>query len=185
MRTSTQDQVTGATTEVRMEVDLPIEEVWARVTEVGRVGRFSPECVHAAWLDGTDGAPVAGARFEGRNEFPDGFVATVECVVTEAREPSVFEWVVLDGDREVARPGSAWRYELRPGSRPGTTELVHRFTHGAGMTGLRRLVVERPGEAEAVVRERLATLHANMTTTLSGMMDRAPAGSTTPVGDAK
>ena len=40
--------------------------MWAVVRNVTRVGEWSHECVDADWLAGAD-APVAGARFRGRN----------------------------------------------------------------------------------------------------------------------
>ncbi|GIH12464.1 SRPBCC family protein [Rugosimonospora africana] len=175
MRTDTADSVTGATTEIDMEIDLPIEQVWKLISDVGLVGSCSPECVHAAWLDGAGDPPIAGARFEGRNKFPNGHTGTVECVVTEAQSPSVFEWVVLDGEREVGRPGSIWRYELRPGTRAGTTAVRHRFTHGRGMSGLRAEADADPGRADAAVRERLEQLHGYMTVTLHAMVTPAVA----------
>lgn len=158
------DVVTGASTEVELVVDRSIEEVWALVTDVSRIGEWSPECVFAAWRPGQDELPRVGAWFDARNEYADGYTATVECVVTAAERPSVFEWVVLDDDLDTARPGSIWRYELEPDERGQGTRVRHRFTHGPGMTGLRE-------GAHAVVDRRLAQLNRNMTATLHAMVD--------------
>lgn len=161
--------LTGAFTEVELVVDLPVERVWELVTDVGRTGEWSPECVFAAWRPGQGEVPRAGARFDARNEYADGFVAVVECVVTEAVRPSVFAWVVLDEERDVDRPGSIWRYELDPV--PGGTRVRQRFTHGPGLTGVRAGMLDHPGRARAVLEGRLAELRANMRATLHAMLD--------------
>jgi uncharacterized protein YndB with AHSA1/START domain len=160
------DGLTGVFTEVELVVDLPAERVWSLVTDVGRTGEWSPECVFAAWRPGE--SPRAGARFDARNEYAGGFVATVECVVTEAVRPSVFAWAVLDDERDVERPGSVWRYELVPAE--GGTRVRQRFTHGPGVTGLRVFMEEHPGGARTALDGRLAELRANMGATLRAML---------------
>lgn len=167
--------VTGAVAEVEMVVDLPVDEVWRLVTDVGRMAQGSPECVFAAWRPDQGEVPRAGAVFDARNEYADGFVAAVECVVTEAARPSVFEWVVLDDDRDVTRPGSIWRYELEPDD-GGGTRLRQRFTHGPGLTGLREFVQDHPDRGKAALDGRLAQLRDNMAATLRATLD--PMGST-------
>jgi uncharacterized protein YndB with AHSA1/START domain len=169
METVRDDLVTGATAVVELVVDRPIEQLWELVTDVGRIGEWSPECVGAAWRPGQGEVPRVGARFDARNEYPDGFVSEVECVVTAAARPSVFEWVVLDDDQDVTRPGSIWRYELAPDG-PGV-RVRHRFTHGPGLTGVREFVQEHPDRARAALDGRLAQLRRNMGTTLRAMMD--------------
>ena len=169
MNTDIKD-VTGAVAEVDLVVDLPIDEVWELITDISRIGEWSPECVSAAWRpDEKDDLPRVGAWFDARNEYPGGYTSTVECVVTRATRPTVFEWVVLDDDQDVGRPGSIWRYDLA--SHNKETLIRHRFTHGAGMTGLREGMLDRPDRAEAVLAGRLAVLRTNMTATLRAMMD--------------
>jgi uncharacterized protein YndB with AHSA1/START domain len=157
----------GATIEVEILVDKDPGEMWDLITDVGRIGEWSPECVGATWLDGGTAQP--GSRFEGRNDFGGAFRATVTCVVTEANRPAVFEWIVLDPSEAVERPGSTWRYELAAGSSPGQTRLLHRFVHGPGRTGLSRAMQESPEQAESILRDRLAELRKHMTITLEGM----------------
>ncbi len=170
METYVDDPVTGATTEVELLVDLPIDRVWALVTAVERIGEWSPECAFAAWRPDQGQVPHPGARFDARNEYADGFVAAVECVVTEVVPPHVFEWVVLDDDQDLARPGSIWRYELEPAG-PRGTRVRQRFTHGPGLTGLREGSQQRPERAAASVAGRLEQLRGNMRTTLTAMLN--------------
>jgi hypothetical protein len=172
------DIITGATTEVEVLVaDLAPEQVWGLVTDVARIGEWSPECAGANWLDRPDGTavivPQIGDRFQGHNKFPNGFTATVECVVTQAFRPQVFEWVVLDPDGVVDRPGSIWRYDLRPAG--AGTRLTHTFTHGPGLTGVREGAMLQPDRAPDVIADRLAVLHRNMTQTVHAMTRTAMA----------
>ena len=167
-----QDEVTGSRVEVELTVDVPPGPLWELVTDVTRIGRWSPECEHAAWLGGVTGAPRPGDRFAGRNRFRGGLVSEVVCVVTEAERPRTFGWVVLDPAEDPAAPSTTWRYELRPGAAPGTTVVRHAMVHGPGYSGLRAAVA---GAADAAARRdaRLTELRTNMTTTLLAMAREA------------
>lgn len=170
METMVGDAVTGATTEVELVVDLPVDRVWELITDVNRFGQWSPECVYSAWRPAQGSLPRAGARFDARNEYADGFVAAVECVATEVVHRSVFEWVVLDEEHDPARPGSIWRHEIEPGPHGRGTRLRHRFTHGPGLTGLRAYVRDNPERGRSALDGRLAELRTNMSATLGRMM---------------
>jgi uncharacterized protein YndB with AHSA1/START domain len=161
------DAVTGARVDVEVPIAMPAAEVWKLITDVSRVGEWSPECAGAAWLDG-EGRPRVGARFEGRNQFAQ-FTSTVECVVTECDEPRTFAWVVLDPTGALDRPGSCWRYELLPGGSPSRTLVRHSFVHGPGDTGLRAGVLADPANAATVLGGRLDQLRHNMAETLNRM----------------
>jgi Polyketide cyclase / dehydrase and lipid transport len=160
-------KATGATVEVEILVDKDLGQMWDLVTDVARIGEWSPECVGGAWLEGATGQ--AGSRFKGYNRFSAGFTATTTCVVTEARCPDVFEWVVLDPSAQPEHPGSIWRYELAAGERPGQTKVVHRFVHGPGLTGLSEAMRNDPPRAEAILKERIEKLREHMTVTIEAM----------------
>ncbi|MEQ7008251.1 SRPBCC family protein [Actinopolymorpha sp. B17G11] len=132
-------RVTGARTHIDLTIALPQSRVWDLIADVTRIGEWSPECVHGAWLD--DGAGQAhaqaqvpapaqayarvGVRFAGDNRFANGNVSTVTCVVTQAERPHRFAWVVLDGAEDPDRPGSIWSYELTPGGSADETRVRH------------------------------------------------------------
>ena len=162
------DIVTGASVEVSLEVTGTPPQIWDLVSDVTRIGEWSPECVDAWWSDAEHASPTIGARFEGHNRYPGGFEATSQCVVTEASRPDTFTWVVLDPDEQLDRPGSTWSYELAP-SGPDTTMVTHRFVHGPGMTGVRSGADSNTENAQQMVDERLALLHKNMTQTIEAM----------------
>ncbi|GAA4123781.1 SRPBCC family protein [Nocardioides fonticola] len=50
--------------EVSLTIAAPIEEVWSLVSDVTRIGEFSPETFEAEWTHGATG-PAVGARFRG------------------------------------------------------------------------------------------------------------------------
>jgi hypothetical protein len=89
------------------------DRVWDLVSDVTRVGEFSPETFEAEWLDGARG-PEMGARFRGHvRRNGRGPVYWTVCTV-----------VACDPGREfafaVAGPGgktvNTWRYQLEPGT---------------------------------------------------------------------
>jgi hypothetical protein len=109
---------------VTVHIDAPPENVWALVSDVTKMGDFSPEVFEAEWLGGATG-PAVGARYRGhvrRNErFP---VYWTVCEITECVPGEVFEFVVLIRDRPVNR----WRYEFRAAG--GGTDVTESFDLG-------------------------------------------------------
>jgi uncharacterized protein YndB with AHSA1/START domain len=160
------DEVTGLTAAAEVVIAARPELVWDLVADVTRVGGWSPECIRAAWLT-EPGRPQPGARFTGRNRFPDGLEYEVTCVVTEADRPRAFAWVVLDDSGDPARPSSSWRYEIDP-LPGGGSRVRQRFTHGPGASFL-RAAAKAPDRAAEVIAARLEGLRANMSATLRAM----------------
>ena len=56
----------GTTGSATIHIDAPPEKVYAVITDVTRMGEWSPETVKGEWLDGATG-PAVGARFKGTN----------------------------------------------------------------------------------------------------------------------
>jgi hypothetical protein len=56
----------GTTGDARVHIDAKPAELYDLVTDVTRMGEWSPECVRCVWLDGATG-PAVGARFRGSN----------------------------------------------------------------------------------------------------------------------
>ncbi len=165
-----ENAVTGVRVDLEIVVDLAPATMWDRVTDVARLGEWSPECEHAAWLDVDTHGVYVGARFEGRNRFGDGNVGNVVCVVTEAECPRTFAWVVLDDNDDPGRPSSIWRYELLATESADRTLVRHSFEHGPGKSGLRALAEDDPGRATVIVDRRVAQLHRHMTQTIAAMV---------------
>lgn len=91
------------------EIAAPPDRVYGLISDVTRMGEWSPECIRCEWTDGATG-PAVGARFKARNKG--------------ARGPAWFnkpEVTVADPGREFAfnrkGPGIGsytWRYRLEP-----------------------------------------------------------------------
>jgi uncharacterized protein YndB with AHSA1/START domain len=169
-----EDVVTGASVEVQVELDGSPEDIWALITDVSRIGKWSPECVDGWWVDREGDLPRVGARFEGHNRFPSGFEATVPCVVTQADHAESFAWVTLDPELVVDRPAAIWSYRLSPSATAGRTTVIHRFEHGPGQTGVTRAVDDDPEHAQQIVNDRLEVLRRNMTQTIEAMGQDLP-----------
>lgn len=165
--------VTGLRVDLETTVDVPIERLWDLITAVPRIGEWSPECEHGAWLDADDPELREGVRFLGTNRR-EGRVWTVTCVVTEARRPHAFAWLVLDRHADPDRPSSSWRYDLEPAGSPDRTLVRHSFVHGPGESGLREMIHTHTEISELILEVRKGELHKHMTETLGAMAATAP-----------
>jgi uncharacterized protein YndB with AHSA1/START domain len=75
--------------EVTVHMAAPPSAVWALVTDVEAIGRYSPETFEGRWIDGAAG-PAVGARFQGhvkRNGRGPTYWTTCE-VVAASRNAS-------------------------------------------------------------------------------------------------
>ena len=83
--------------EVTVHMDAPVERVWDLVSDVTRIGEFSPETFEAEWVDGASG-PAVGAKFRGhvkRNQ--KGPTYWTECKVTVCDPNKAFEFAEWQG----------------------------------------------------------------------------------------
>lgn len=107
---------------VTVHMDATPEQVWDLVSDVTKIGRYSPETFEGEWLDGATG-PAVGARFRGhvkRNEKGPTYWTT--CVVTACEPNRVFEFIV---GPSVEKGLNTWRYELEPAD--GGTDVTESF----------------------------------------------------------
>jgi len=108
------------TDEVSLTVDAPVAQVWDLVSDVTRIGEFSPETFEAKWTRGSTG-PEVGATFAGhvkRNGVGPTYWSP--CRVTVCEPQRHFEFSV--GTDTVAV--NHWGYRLRelPGGRTEVSE---------------------------------------------------------------
>jgi uncharacterized protein YndB with AHSA1/START domain len=100
----------------------PPAEVWDLVSDVTRIGEFSPETFEAQWLDGATG-PRAGARFRGHvRRNGRGPVYWTTCTVIASEPGREFAFAV-NGPGEVIV--NTWRYRLDP--REDGTDVTESF----------------------------------------------------------
>jgi uncharacterized protein YndB with AHSA1/START domain len=94
--------------EVSRQIKAPADAVWAALSDVTRMGEWSPECHTCAWVDGVD-EPGVGARFVGDNRNGD-YEWTTECEVTEWVPGRVFAFDGVFGDLRFSK----WAYRIEP-----------------------------------------------------------------------
>lgn len=100
----------------------PIGEVYAAVTDVTRMGEWSPECTACRWVGGATG-PAVNAEFEGDNVAALGPITlkrwTTTSKVVDAEPNISFEFI--------AEGYSTWRYEFA--ERDGATAVTESFSY--------------------------------------------------------
>jgi hypothetical protein len=128
---------------VSTRVAAPPERVYDLVSDVVRMGEWSPETVRCRWLGGATAAAV-GARFAGTNQFGRHKWRTF-CRVTAAERGREFAFEVTGGG---ILPVALWRYEMRPVD--GGCEVTEHWTdrRGAFLRWYGRHVQAVPDRAE-------------------------------------
>jgi hypothetical protein len=92
----------------RIDVAAPAETVWSLVSDLPRMGEFSPENVGGRWIRGT--GPALGARFRGTNRNGRRqWWTRVRVVVCEPGRQFTFDVRTSFGSQV-----SRWSYEIVP-----------------------------------------------------------------------
>ena len=104
-------------TTVSIEIAAPAEVVWALVSDLTRMGEWSPETTKVEWTGGSTG-PSVGATFKGANKLGPRRWSTNGRIVT-ADPPNELAWDVKVLGLDVAR----WTYRIE-----STDELSCRVT---------------------------------------------------------
>ncbi len=158
---------TRGVTELKMsesiDVAVPPDELYALVSDVTRMGGWSPVC-RACWWDEGDG-PRVGAWFTGRNELPERTWETRSQVV--AADPGrEFAWEVNNG-------WVRWGYTFEPTDGGGTRLTESWEFLPAGIAGFH----ERWGEkADAHIEHRRELARTGIPATLAAIKKTAEAG---------
>jgi Polyketide cyclase / dehydrase and lipid transport len=98
------EPVRGSDTAV---INAPADRIWALISDVTRMGQWSPETQSASWTGGSTG-PIVGATFAGHNR--KGMMRwTGKCEVTVAEPGREFTFV-----RKGPDGGTTWSYVLEP-----------------------------------------------------------------------
>lgn len=107
---------------VTVHIDASPDLVWSLVSDVTRIGRYSPETFEAEWLDGATG-PAVGAKFRGhvkRNEKGPTYWTTCTVVASDPGQEFAF------GVGKPDKPLNVWRYHLEPAG--DGTDITESFT---------------------------------------------------------
>ena len=116
---------------VTREIPAPPQRLWELVSDMTRMGEWSPEATGGKWLKGATG-PAAGARFRGTNKAGWQRWSTT-CTVTECVPGERFAFAVTAGPAKVA----TWSYDIEPtpsGSRVTESWTDERSSLFAGVT---------------------------------------------------
>lgn len=115
----------AGTAEVSIEVGAPAERVYGLVSDLPRMGEWSPECVKCTWRGGASGA-APGARFTGHNRLGRRRWRTNGRVV--AAEPS--RELMFDIS-SVGLPVARWSYVIEP-TGDGSCRVTERWEDRRG-----------------------------------------------------
>jgi uncharacterized protein YndB with AHSA1/START domain len=98
----------AATIEVTREIAASPEAVYALISDVTRMGEWSPECTSCAWHEGFDG-PAVGSTFDGHNRNGTQEWTTQGKVITaEPGRAFAFECSMYDFHY------ATWGYRIEP-----------------------------------------------------------------------
>ena len=156
-------------TSAATEIAAPPQRVWALVSDITVMPRFSTELVSVEWSEGVT-EPGLGAKFVGTNRNAViGEWQTLSQIVA-FDPPRAFGWAV--GPPEMA--AATWMFELMPTAKG--TRVDYTAQLGPGPSGLTWLIEQSPDRAEQIVRGRLAQLNKAMVATLAGIREIAEKG---------
>jgi hypothetical protein len=95
--------------------------VYGLITDITRMGEWSPECYRCTWLDGASVA-VPGARFHGYNRL-GRYRWRTTAVINSAESGRSFAFTTVHD--KTGREETAWRYDLLPD--PAGTNLTESY----------------------------------------------------------
>jgi ribosome-associated toxin RatA of RatAB toxin-antitoxin module len=131
------------------------EDLYDMVSDITRMGEWSPIC-KACWWDEGDG-PRLGAHFTGRNEIP-GQTWETRSEVVAADRGREFGWDVADGL-------VSWHYAFEPAE--GGTKLTESWTfHPKGREKFREWLGDG---ADAAIAARVEAAHSGIPLTLAAI----------------
>ena len=151
----------SSTVSVSTDIAADPKVVYDLITDLPRMGEWSPENRGGKWRGGATG-PAVGAKFKGRNK--NGWRSwSTDVVVTEAQAPETFAFRVS----AIGMPASVWRYEIAP------TATGCRVTES--FEDVRNAFLTRAGGVVTGVKDRPTHNKQAMETTLANLKRAAEA----------
>lgn len=160
----------GPSREVSIDIAADPGQVWALITNLELMPRFSPELLETGWVDGSDHV-TKGARFWGRNHNPVVGDFTTTCTVLTCENGREWSWTPGEPDQ----PAVIWTYRIHP-STSGST-LVQRVQIGPVPGAFHeRIIAPNPDRESEILDGRLDQLRQAMEANLAGYKALAEAG---------
>ena len=139
------------------------DAVYEIISDIARMGEWSPECTGGEWKRGVPG--TVGATFEGHNRLGDQ-AWTAECEVVSADPDRRFAWRVRTPEDDPAE--GVWSFDIEPDG--GGTQLTQRFVLRGVPSGMRRIRDSLSSEeADTFLEDRERGLLNGMRQTVSGI----------------
>jgi len=146
--------------EESIDIDAPAARLYDMVSDLSRMGEWSPENQGGKWVGGATGA-VEGARFKARNRRGWRRWSSVAHIVT-ANPPKEVAWESRAFGLRIA----LWRYRFEPNGKGGTT--VTESTEDR-----RGSIMNVVGPVATGVRDRAGENKKNMRATLEQLKEAA------------
>lgn len=146
---------------VTRDIAAPAEKIWALVTDLPRMGEWSPENKGGEWIKGATGAAV-NAQFKGRNSNGKKSWSTL-VRVNACDAPKKFSFGLM----VFGKNWCDWVYEIEP------TANGCRVTHS--WIDHRGAVAAKLGQAVSGVADRASHNRRNMEGTLDNLVKAATA----------
>ena len=152
----------AGTIEESIDIGAPPERLYDMVSDLSRMGEWSPENRGGKWVGGATGA-AEGAKFRSRNRRGWRRWSTVAHIVT-ANPPKEVAWESRSFGLKIA----LWRYQFEPNGTGGTT--VTESTED-----VRGSIMNVLGPLATGVRDRAGENKKNMRATLEQLKKAAEA----------
>ena len=141
---------TATTGAARIEIDATPLALYELISDIPRMGEWSPACYRCEWLDGATTAAV-GARFRGHNRLgPYRWQTTA--VVTVAEPGREFAFAIL---HENGREETLWRYRFRPAAKGAEVLEAYEFLWCPISLRIAELLIPRDKQLRRGIQETL------------------------------
>jgi ligand-binding SRPBCC domain-containing protein len=151
---------------VSRHIAAPADQVWAMVSDITRMGEWSPEATAGAWRKGATG-PAVGATFTGQNRNESKKWSTV-CTVNTCESGRAFGFLVDAGPFKIAE----WRYDLVADADGTGCTVTETWTDRRGS------LITKLGKPLSGVSDRASHNRAGMEQTLERLAAAATGAST-------
>jgi len=146
---------------VSVEIKAPVEKVWAMITDLPRMGEWSPENQGGQWVGGASQAAV-GAKFKGRNNNGKRSWST-SVLVNACEEQKKFSFGLM----VFGKNWCDWVYDIE--SIPTGARVTHSWVDH------RSKIASTLGKWVSGVADRAAHNKANMEVTMDNLAKAAEA----------